>query len=185
MLCGEKLQSFSARQGNRLWVKSGRAMIAICVFLLTVALVLTYCTFRILDKDKIREIHASREMTRIAIETHVNENPDNLYVADESHALANPFTVFSDRKLVNYIRYGASFPFTPYWYASLRASGRDTLTLDDFWDDDVYLISREPNKYLVQYFYNEDSKAYFRVIEELPGGLFVFSLEREGESSGM
>ena len=158
--------------------KVNKIINSICMILLMGSVLLTSHTIRSIDRQSIESINYSRDEARLSIENYINVHKDDLFLYDNSSLMySSPFSVFGEQKMMNIVRYGAGRAFSPPWYERIQKMGRDTLMLMDFWDDDVYLISRSPSNALVEYLQRYDPHCYFRAVDELSSGVFVFKLE--------
>ena len=150
----------------------------LCSGLLVVIIGITIFTFTLFDMSRMSS-PSQLESIKADLDSLAITNPENIYV-NSTHAIgiANPFTVFTDQKPINVIFWGGVRYLSPLWNEHLRVLGRESLVLDDFWEDNIYLVTRHhfEMELLLSYFRISNPDSYFRLIEELPSGISVFTL---------
>ena len=156
----------------------------ICTGLLIVFIAITgvysYATPNIRDfaVDKENAARIRRDLDNFAM-----ANPDNVYVYSwYSIGIACPFTVHIDQKPINTIFWGHSNYLSPIWFAQLEAMGRESLLLEDLWEDNIYIvIGNEVEKILLmRYFHQTNPESHLKLIEALPSGINVYRLMGQG-----
>jgi len=138
----------TVHKGNFLMPK-GIVRVGLCLFIILSVLCVRQTKIEAYACERLRDIENKK-----ALESYFMENLDNIYIYDCSFRwVSDPTTVFAQEKPTNYFFWGGASMFSPVYYKQLRLNGREELYANCFFEENVYLVSKDSalTEYLALY----------------------------------